>query len=357
MKPFRILHQHWLRFFLITGLLLLPMNRAAAYPPLFNCGSNPTTTQLLGQTSQAAWVDWIEKLSGEESVQVDGSTRTISTRYSHAMFDGSTHALAYNYVLETLQSWYPAGQIEEDPFTYWGVLTWKNLILTIPGSTHPEEVIIMSAHLDSTSQNPTVYAPGAEDNASGSAALLEAARLLQGQQLARTIRLIWFTGEEQGLIGSLAYVNDHDLNGVLGVINLDMYGYDNDDDGCFEIHVGSLSASDEVGACMVSSIQAYNIPLSFDYITTGATTASDHASFWNKGVGAVEIGENFDYNTLPGGCAGSDSNPYYHTTNDTLSAMNLPVGFQITQAALATLFNMAGEAPPNYPVFLPVIRK
>jgi Zn-dependent M28 family amino/carboxypeptidase len=159
------------------------------------------------------------------------------------------------------------------------------------------------------------------------------------------------------LYGSRAYVEDHDLSGVLGVLNLDMYGYDSDDDGCFELHVGTLETSAPVGLCMVESIAAYEIPLTFDYFTTGATTASDHSSFWEKGIGAVEIGENFEFNNFADGCVGRDLNPNYHTAGDTIDKLNLPVGFNITKAALATLFNMAGEPPPYYPVFLPILVK
>ncbi len=71
----------------------------------------------------------------------------------------------------------------------------------------------------------------------------------------------------------------------------------------------------------------------------------------------MEIGENFEFNNFPDGCVGSDLNPNYHTADDTIDKLNLPVGFNITKAALATLFNMAGELPPNYPVFLPVLVK
>ena len=56
-----------------------------------------------------------------------------------------------------------------------------------------------------TSFDPWHLAPGAEDNASGSAALLEAARLFNRYRFERTLQIIWFTGEEQGLLGSLAF--------------------------------------------------------------------------------------------------------------------------------------------------------
>ena len=120
--------------------------------------------------------------------------------------------------------------------------TTQNIIATFPGTVHPEEVVILSAHFDSTSTNPFWLAPGAEDNASGTVALLEAARILRYYRFDRTLKLIWFNAEEQGLYGSAAYVADHPTANIIGVVNLDMFGYDSNSDGCFELHVGTLPA-------------------------------------------------------------------------------------------------------------------
>jgi leucyl aminopeptidase len=344
--------------FLLSLLVILinPGIIVHADPPIFDCRPDENVNALISNTSQNQWAGWIEKLSGETPVLIGTSEFTISTRYSSAMFNGSENAMAYEFIKQTVLDWYPAGWIEEDSYNY-NLLVWKNLILTIPGLTSAEESIIISAHLDSTSTDPAVLAPGAEDNASGSAALLEAARVLQDQRFKRTIKLIWFSGEEQGLLGSKAYVADHDISQVLGVVNLDMYGYDANDDGCFEIHVGTLAKSSEVGQCLLQVIDGYQLPLNHDFLTTSATGASDHATFWNAGVAAIEILENYYDNQLPGGCSGADRNPYYHTTSDTIDQMNLPVGYNITKAALATAFSMAGDPPPNYPVFMPLIAR
>lgn len=81
-----------------------------------------------------------------------------------------------------------------------------NVVADIVGSTKPDEYVIVGAHLDSWD-----HAHGATDNAAGSAAVMEAARLIaaSGVKPARTIRFILFTGEEQGLLGSTAYVRAH----------------------------------------------------------------------------------------------------------------------------------------------------
>ena len=322
--------------------------------PTAGCGYTASTAELLGSTSPGDWMGWVRRLSGAEPVILAGETYTITTRYTPKLFDGSAHARAYDTILQQVQGWgYPAASIEQDPWSS-GSFSGINLVLTIPGQITPTQVVALTAHLDSLSSLATreTLAPGAEDNASGSAALLEAARLFRHYQFDRTVKIIWFTGEEQGMLGSSAYVNDHNLSGFQGVVNLDMFGYDGDNDRCLELHVGTLAASDAVGQCYLQSVQAYSLGLSNDYITSGATTASDHAPFWNQGVGAVLVHENGFLNPPGSGCNGvRDRNPYYHQVTDTVAnsfppynaGQPNPVGADIARAGLAAVLGMAGN--------------
>ncbi len=99
-------------------------------------------------------------------------------------------------------------------------VTSPNLVAEIPGSTHPEQTVIVSAHLDSWD-----LGTGATDDGFGVAAVLGAAEaiLQSGMRPARTLRFILFTGEEQGLLGSRAYVQQHaaELPHVLAAFALD----------------------------------------------------------------------------------------------------------------------------------------
>ncbi len=328
---------------------------AVSYPssarPLasgFSCQYHPTVQQILSNLDQNTWRAWISKLSGAESVTVGGSSAAIQTRYTYAMFGPErANARAYSYVLEQVRAWVTPSQIEEDTYTYQGY-TWKNLIVTLPGESLSQEVIVLSAHLDSYSSDPWNNAPGAEDNASGAAALLEAARVLSQYQFQRTIRLIWFTGEEQGLLGSQAYLSDHTYNNIAGVINFDMFGYDADGDRCFEMHVGTLAASNQVGQCYADTIAAYQIDVTYDYlINSSLGCRSDHCPFWNRGVGAVEILENNFIDSTGQGCGGRrDSSPYYHTTGDTVGTLNASTGFDTARAGIAAAANMALPLAP-----------
>ena len=77
-----------------------------------------------------------------------------------------------------------------------------NVIAELPGSVTPDEIVTVCGHYDSTSPSPTTNAPGADDNGTGTAATLQAARIMAGYEFERTLRFIAFSGEEQGLYGS-----------------------------------------------------------------------------------------------------------------------------------------------------------
>jgi leucyl aminopeptidase len=307
----------------------------------YDCASKPLIAGMLSNTSQSRWLDWIEKLSGAEAVEIGGVNYTIATRYTSSMFSGAANAKGFDFVKQQAQAWgFSGSNYEEDPYTTGPA--GKNLVLTIPGLTSEE--VILSAHLDSIFQtgDSTISAPGANDNGTGCATLLEAARLLRQYRFQRTIRLLFFTGEEQGLYGSAAYTADHSLTSVVGVVNLDMFGWDSNFDRCFEIHAGTLPSSIDVGNCFAASIGSYALGLNRDFLTTTATDRSDHASFWNHGTGAIEIAENYFNDSQPGGCVGSDPNPSYHTNNDRVATNVTPsYALSIAKAGLATIAAMA----------------
>jgi len=315
--------------------------RSAAQFVAYDCSTKPLIAGMLDNTSSSRWFDWIEKLSGAEAVEIGGADYTIATRYTSSMFSGAANAKGFDFVKQQALAWgFTGSNYEEDPYTTGPA--GKNLVLTIPGQNSEE--VILSAHLDSILQSgdSTITAPGANDNGTGCATLLEAARLLRQYRFQRTIRVLFFTGEEQGLYGSAAYTADHSLTSVAGVVNLDMFGWDSNADRCFEIHAGTLESSIDVGNCFMASIGSYALGLNRDFLTTTATDRSDHASFWNHGTGAIEIAENYFNDNLSGGCVGSDPNPSYHTISDRV-ATNVTASYalSIAKAGLATIAAMA----------------
>ncbi len=110
--------------------------------------------------------------------------------------------------------------------------TWNNLVIDIPGREQPNEVLLIGAHFDAA---PT--APGADDNGTGTAALLELARVLKDAPMKRTVRLAFFNLEEIGLKGSAEYVRANKARWaageetIVGMVSLEMLGYFTDKPG------------------------------------------------------------------------------------------------------------------------------
>jgi len=113
----------------------------------------------------------------------------------------------------------------------WMAETWVNFEITIPGAD-PDTYVMMGAHYDSTSESPGM-APGADDNASGAAAVLEAARVFAGGPTPEiSVRLVLFSNEERGTVGSQQYAAylaaQVPTEDVVGFINVDMIAYGDD---------------------------------------------------------------------------------------------------------------------------------
>jgi len=84
--------------------------------------------------------------------------------------------------------------------------------------------------------------------------------------------------KNKGLYGSYAYTEDfrHESDNMLGVVNLDMFGYDADRDYCMELHVGTMPESNVVGNCFTSVNNNYNLGVKVEYLTNEAIDRSDH---------------------------------------------------------------------------------
>lgn len=120
--------------------------------------------------------------------------------------------------------------LEDDPLAD---RTWHNLIVEFPGrGPLAGEVLILGAHFDTA-----VGAAGADDNGTGTAALLELARVLKDRPMHRTVRLIFFNLEEAGLKGSIEYARalkprlDAGDEKLVGMVSLEMLGYFSDEPG------------------------------------------------------------------------------------------------------------------------------
>ncbi|WP_434037503.1 M28 family peptidase [Formosa sp. 4Alg 33] len=251
----------------------------------------------------------VKEFSGEVPTVVNGNTITILDRRL------SNNNLAATYVFEKLDKL--ENMVVETQLIN-GDDNRRNIIATQRGTIHPEKVYMICAHYDAVAN----YC--ADDNASGVAALLEVARVLSGQCLENTIVYALWDEEEVGLIGSNYYAEQAKTNGdeILGVYNLDMIGYDGDNDQSFDIDVkrnneGSQGMSDDI----VAVLGSYPFKLNANIVIPG-TEYSDHASFWNRGYPAVLVGEAWSE---------KDQNPKYHSKDDRFELFNLGYFHEMTK--------------------------
>jgi uncharacterized repeat protein (TIGR01451 family) len=233
-------------------------------------------------------------------------------------------------------------------FTLYGYQR-QNVIAELPGVDPTSTAIyIVSAHYDSTASGS--YAPGADDNGSGTASVLEIAEVLKNYQFRHTLRFVLFAGEEQGLVGSAAYAEYIASQGtnLQGLINLDMIAYDNDANPVVELHTHD-SDDNALAGRFTSAVSDYGLGLNPELISPGISS-SDHSRFWVNYPAMLVI---IDY-TPPGGIRDWDGN--LHTANDQLCIvpnpgnesdpcqtyrLNRTYHRYVTQATLAALAQLA----------------
>jgi hypothetical protein len=212
-----------------------------------------------------------------------------------------------------------------------GGSTCQNVIATQVGTVYPNREWIICGHLDSTSPNPWYNAPGADDNASGSAAVIEAARIMSQYEFEYTVKYILFGGEEQGLYGSAYYASQASANGdsILGVVNMDMIFYGPPGADIAWLHYNTASTG--LGVAFQAISDTY-VPALVKEVATNPTGASDHASFWNNGYAAMLSIERGVY-----------SNPHYHKVTDLMEnyLQYFPFGTRMAQACIATVAYLA----------------
>jgi leucyl aminopeptidase len=188
----------------------------------------------------------------------------------------------------------------------------KSVIMTIPGTTKPDEVVVIGGHLDSIALGGTASdAPGADDDASGIATLDHIAKTLLAADYrpARTIQFMAYAAEEVGLRGSQAIVRDYKKRGVnvVGALQLDMTNYQGSDRDIWLIDDFTSAAQNKFVASLIER---------YTTATWGSDrcgyACSDHASWHRAGVPA----------SMPHETRSRDRNKQIHTARDTLEVSN-----------------------------------
>ena len=217
--------------------------------------------------------------------------------------------------------------------------TGINLVAEKKGTAAEQRVLIVGAHYDS------VASVGADDDASGIIGSLAIAKALESMEFDYTLRFIAFDEEELGLIGSANYANSiqstNESGIIIGAIILEMLGYDGNNDSAFHIvdckFIGEADQPEgNSGQLSEIVLGAINLSGSSLQRTDACTDRSDHTSFWNMGVPAVVLSQDF---------FGGDSNPCYHDTCDTIELLDYTYMSNITSAAAMSVASLLSSSP------------
>ena len=279
---------------------------------------SPIVQQIINSVNQDSLIHFVRELSGNIPTIINGTSQTILSRNKNQ----PGNALAETYIKQKLQSYGLTTTVQS--FS----TTGKNVYGVQPGTEFPNKKYIICAHFDDMPSGTT--APGADDNGSGTAAVIEAARIFSQYSFPFTIVYALWDEEEQGLIGSDYYATQAANAGdsILGVINMDMIAYDGNNDGNADVHTSSIANTTALKDKMLEINLVYGINLDLDVVP--AQPYSDHQSFLDQGYGAILLIEDDD-----------DFHPQYHTVNDNLSYFNQPYFIKMSKLSLGTLATLS----------------
>ena len=234
--------------------------------------------------------------------------------------------------------------------------TFRNVIASRSGLRRPEERVAVLAHYDTVAGSP-----GADDNASGVAVMLELARALAPLGFERSVQFIGVCLEENahdddpgsGTRGSQALANHARDNGwdLTAVLVLESVGYAGDEvaqaappgvpipvpeTGNFIAVIGN-ERSGELSEAFVRAVARHEVDLPHVVLTVPGngellpdTRRSDHAPFWDAGFKAVMLTDTTNFR-----------NPHYHRQTDTLATLNLEFAAKVCRATAGSLLELA----------------
>lgn len=282
-------------------------------------------------SERAAPVAWIQDLVDKVSHS------TLEADLSHLVSFPTRHSTSDHYA--GVAAW-AQGQLEDMGYVTQlqdimvdGSPSW-NVIADREGSAAGERgVVLVTAHLDSININggPAAPAPGADDNGSGSAGLLEMSRAFQDHRGEHDLRFILFGGEEEGLYGSKRYIADlpaEERSRILAVVNMDMIGVLNAATRSVLLEGASLSQGviDSLGEAAMNYTQ-----LAVE--TSLRPFASDHVPFIQAHIPAVLTIEGAD-----------STNGNVHSEADTIDHVTYDFAVEILRMNVAFVANEVGQA-------------
>lgn len=302
------------RAFLVFGLLITGAVSHA---------QNPIVQSIIDAVSIDSLMHDLGLLSGESPIDIGNGPETIVSRNKNQ----PGNPLAADWLQQRFEQmgFTPAVQIFSGG-------TGENIIVEKPGVLHPEKKVVICGHYDSMPGGP-VASPAADDDGSGTVAVLEALRVMADHDFENTMVFALWDEEEQGKLGSIYYAGVAAASDVeiIAAVNMDAISYDGDGDGLMRVHTKNIANSVALKDTAMSVNGTYaglQLPMA---INLPGATYSDHASFWSENYSAILIIEDFD----------NDGNPHYHTSTDLVDYIDQPYFHGLARLSIGTAAVMA----------------
>lgn len=327
----------------IGGLgLAAALASSCARPP---SASNPAAPAP-GPREAAFIKSLVDSISSAELKGYVLALQNMGTRYAPSR--GNLRAAEY------LRTAFAAAGLRDtgfDEFSYYDeeTGTWetsRNVVASKPGASSPETIVVIGAHFDGVArtaadgrtslldrENP---APAADDNATGVAAVLAAARVLAPLEFDRTLRFVAFSAEEAGSLGSAHYAAEAARKGerIVAMISVDMIGGVSREPEDLDIFADGRSAGLLDRITNQARIYAPELPLY--RIVDDRYDGSDHGPFWNNGYPAVCLMEDY-----------YPSSRSYHSPADTVETVHFPFFLGAARLAAGCFAEIAGLRVPE----------
>lgn len=308
-----------------------PFTRLGPEPMRFSQTDLPAASPRAARTDIDQMVALVNAASVQSTIQ---SLQDFQTRYARA----DNRLQVAQWIQQKFISYGVTDAVLQQ--FMWQNTIQYNVVATIPGTTYPNQYIVVGGHHDSISNNsdPYLFAPGADDNASGSVAALEMARVMMasGYQPRSSIRFVTFAAEEFGLWGSKHHAHTANLAGenIRLMINHDMIANQSGPQPwqvCLMPYDGSIDHS--AYAALITE-QYTDLDTYYGGLNSGS---SDSHPFWQNGFHVIYFFED-------------EFSPVYHTSQDVVANLNPAYCAEVIKASVACAASFADM--PSSPVGL-----
>jgi len=263
-------------------------------------GKNIALRDQVSQESLRGFIQKLQDFKSRNSYSGEGGTLDQAADWAAGQLNNFGWSV-------TRDDYRPAG-------VWWRKRITPQIVAEMTGTENPERVVVVGAHIDSIASR-TDDAPGADDNGSGSSVLLELARIIGfgGVKFKNTIRLVLFTGEEQGLYGSAAIAKrwKQEKVDIICMLNADMMGYKRKGE---PVTFALVARNSDRGLLDIVNTATETYMGGQLVIGTSDVCCSDQQSFYQNGFPAVAIFETPTRSVVY---------PHYHKTTDLLEAIDM----------------------------------